>query len=1235
MALSFQSRQFQEALADVSNLETLEEREAALEKRGISTDDFMEAYSQYDPIRNKVKSSILEKYNQPNLDSLTPEQREEYQDKLDDRLISGNFVSRILGRAVGDTVKGTIDFVDMLADTTETGQKLTGWISETVDQISDEYIPDSVKEYASEIFDPYHGEGMAAGAEEGAAFVAGLLVPSTALLKGMQAGMKATTALSPATRLVSSRIARTAQNTLGARGASIAGTAVKGAGLGTAYSAVEPLYGDIDRNLKEVGIDPEGLTREEKYLEYYKQQFPTNLVIDAAIGAVLPGVGKLVGKGYQKALGTNTMQKLGSYASNNKLSRFIKENLTSQRGVDDITFSAGIKRNEAAQRALKEAEGISQDLKRAVNSNAQLRSMDKIQRQDLINDALLGDAQALNTISNMSPDVSDIITRMRTNIDDASNRLKGNLVGNSKLRAVIDSKLGVYLNRSYDVFDDPVFRREMVDRIRKFKPDDQIVQDAANFIKSNIGGNTSDTKVQRILLSMIRESSEDEFERDFKQLQKAFTTGPSGVLKRRKDLPPELTAFYGAVKDPTTQYSKTMEKLSRLNAEVDFIDDIKQNLISKGLAVDVNNPQALRENFTKASAVLDERLRKVFGYAPSKDVKNDLEKLYIDPTYAKFMREGLDDWVNPDNKFFKMYLGLKGMSQAAKTVYNPATHVANTIGQASILAANGMIPTGKAAKKATDYVIKNLAGKSSEEFGKYVGKLSELGIVNSNVGLGVIRKNLQQAGRDPYTWIEKAGRSRILNAPKKINEKIFQAYQMEDDIFKIMHFEKTKDYLKKAFPNMAENELDRLASQRTRDLMPNYAQVSKAIQGLRASPFGDFISFPAEMIRVTKNLGKYALKDAMSGNAALQKEAAKKLAGLTTVGMLPSMAMEYSRIANNISNDDQNAIDALSPNYEAFSNKIFLSPVNKDKNNHIGYDYLRLSSLDPFDYIKSMASATHQIINSVDMDGGKFSIDNRPEFNKAATALLENQLTPFFGPSMVTEGLLKMAQGRELGESFIPASNFTGKFLTDVGVPDFLASGLSYALDPLTPGFMGWVNKKNEYLQSGMRSRGGATINPEEVDFSGLFGMGKRRADLGAGLNFQLAPFERAFNGASGKVRREIANQNATPDDIFNAWASSQKDRLKAQEELQAAMEAYRQLGFTNRDIVQSMSINKNETQQAKRLKLLTNTENNYFIPEYLNQGDILINRQSPTGRQLPEERIRKAYESLLYNRIK
>ena len=1241
MAISYQSKEFQSTLDSISNLETEEERLQLLEERGIDQKDFEDAYLEYEPIKDNVGRKIFEKYNVSSLDELTPEGREEFQIELDDNIQTGFFGSRIVGRAIGDTVRGIVELGDVLADTTKTGQEITDVIAKKADEFSDEYLPESFKEAIGTVFDPYHSNSTAGDIEDMTGQLAGILIPATGLVKGAQLGLKAAATLSPAARATASRMGRQVKNTVGEKVSKVAGQSATAAQYGAGVAVAAPFIGDdINKKLDDVGIDRTGLSKQQKYAEYYKQQVPKDIALESGIAAAIPLgfavtklVGAGVGKGTTKLLGEDAIKRVSSTASNNVLSRFVRENFTSQRGVDDITFSAAVKRDNASKAILKATDGLTQDLQRAVKKDKVLGRLSKENRQKALNMALT-EGRQLPT----SPEVQTIITKMRGNIDNMSKKLGRNTVNHSNLAGVLDKNLGLYVNRSYDLFDNPEFRKEMVKRVKKFKPDDQLVQNAANFIKQKVGNNTSNAKVQEILLAMARATPENKLERELAILSNSLVRGSqSGALKRRKNLPKELKEFYGEIKDPATNYSKTMANLSRYNSEVDFLNEIKDNMIQKGLAK-TDKTFIDDADFVNSAAGLDKRLQKVFGNARYKDIKNPLEGLYVDPTYQKLISRGLDDWATPDNKFLQLLLKAKGVTQAAKTVYNPATHTANTIGQATILLANGILPVGKGAGKAVGTTLRSLAGKSNEELGKYQARLSELGVVNSGVGLGMIRRNLQQAGKDPYNWMEVGSKNRAVDLAKKATvKKPFEIYQAEDDVFKIMHFEKTRAYLKKALPDVGEVELDRLAAQRTRDLMPNYAQVSRAIQGLRVSPLGDFLSFPAEMIRISKNLGKYTLQDAMSGNKILQKEAAKKLAGLTTVGMLPSMMSEFSKVSHDVTNDQVDAINTLAPPYETFSDRIYLSGVDKKQSKfnptgQIGVDYLSFSSLDPFDYLKSAARATHQIINSVDYEDGEINITNRPEFNQAMTGLFENQMAPFVGTSMLTDAFLRFGTGtKSRGEAFTPTSDYVGTKLTDAGVSDSIANAMSIALDPFTPGFMNYLKKKEAFEKSKGRSSG-AIINAEEVNMQGLLGLGKKRMDFSAGLNYNLRPFEGILN-SNQKFKKEIGDQNSTSQSIYDAYLSTQKDRLKAQEEIQYSMDAYRQLGFDNEAIIKAMGLGKSIMSQPNRLPNILRTEMNQFIPSGLSQSDMATD--IGTGQnKIPVEDIRNVYDQLLNSTV-
>ena len=69
---------------------------------------------------------------------------------------------------------------------------------------------------------------------------------------------------------------------------------------------------------------------------------------------------------------------------------------------------------------------------------------------------------------------------------------------------------------------------------------------------------------------------------------------------------------------------------------------------------------------------------------------------------------------------------------------------------------------------------------------------------------------------------------------RKALDKVIEVYQLEDDIFKIMHFDNTMSYLRKAYPNIGVDKLKQMAAQRTRDLMPNYKIAPRFLKKMRS-----------------------------------------------------------------------------------------------------------------------------------------------------------------------------------------------------------------------------------------------------------------------------------------------------------------------------------------------------------------------------------------------------------------
>ena len=160
-------------------------------------------------------------------------------------------------------------------------------------------------------------------------------------------------------------------------------------------------------------------------------------------------------------------------------------------------------------------------------------------------------------------------------------------------------------------------------------------------------------------------------------------------------------------------------------------------------------------------------------------------------------------------------------------------------------------------------------------------ELLELGVVNSNVQLKQIADLLEDVdfGGTLNKLNSDFGLSRFLKGLKKIKRGAEDYYTAEDDFWKIFTFLGEKSRLSKAYENAGlrlgqefidpngakqifnDQYLKRAAADLVKNNVPNYAFVSDFIKGLRQLPVGNFVAFPAEIIRTSANIVETALKE--------------------------------------------------------------------------------------------------------------------------------------------------------------------------------------------------------------------------------------------------------------------------------------------------------------------------------------------------------------------------------------
>ena len=1191
-------------------------------------------------------------------------------------------LGRIVAGAVGEAGRDIKDFASAVAPKT----------TEAIGSAVSEAIPDKAEKNITAFFDPYMGEGLGADVDRGIADIASYFLPGGAVAKGITKGSKLLTI----GKGIGPKAAKLRK--VGRMGKyAVAGTVAET--IGSSDIQDENLITSLTNTAYELGFDKMGGVLEKLAAnpdDTKAQQYFDAFINNALLAGILPAASVLTKpltrqkaiekivkrkkKAEKKTLQVDSTPTglfgLKGVLGGGRVGRYINKGFSPDRGTDTFTLEKILMRERAGKKALEEIEGLTADLKRAVGRSGVNKSVVEDNIQKVLE---LGDEQALLFLRGNAPKVAEIVSKMTDNIRFMRKKISKK-VDNEDLKAIYDpDKKKVYLNRSYRIYDDPNFSRD----IKDVPP--HVRADVENYLRKQL--EIPEDEIEGAIKNLLARGKKGETDLKFADIFGGKTnwgSGSSKTYRKRTELAeksPEIRALWGEVKDPYKNYARTYEKLAQIESESSFINDMAKYFRESGLGVTKEQllKKGIIDNIDDYSVedIGKESLGRVFGRTAVEDrlvpvinkktgkaeivktkpqILNPLKNLYVNPEYKKFIQEGTDI-LAPTSSLMKNWMRYKVTSQTAKTVYNPSTHGRNVLGNAILMVANGMNPIG-AGKNSFKAAYKKLTGRTNEELGKRIGRYQELDIVDS----GVNQETLRKAAGDVFNYesdkvIDKLGRAATGKGkgnPLKFTQNL---YQVEDDFFKIMHFENTIEDLKKVFPKGTSIDIiEKEAARRTRELMPNYGLVGKKLKELRYLPLGDFIAFPAEMVRVSYNLGKRTLKD-ITGQTAdelgirdkkarerLKNIGYRRLAGITMAGTAGEQIMGYTANRLGLTKDEIQAAENLGPSYERGSPKIFLSGVNKDKNNHYGIDYINMGPIDPFNYLKAPALLVgRELANIANTGKLKTGVDininnlySSPDFRGAFT----QALGPFLGPSMATEAIIDALTLSE--EDGMPFSRKVGK----------ISEGL---LQSIIPGGYTLYEKGAKYRkskelrqnmfnsQTGEKGLGAVTdfdYTIPEVEMEGFlgaarwFGIRGQRLDMTAGMRRQIFPLTRGMDqmpDTSAFMNNPNAPRAGEERDreYKKAYLQDQKRRLDYFKRLKRVTDAYDTLGLDYEDILSGLSkdflknINSKDT-----IKKMDYASRNEFLPSFIPKGLIPF-AEEYTGGRLPYGDVGTLYEKL------
>jgi hypothetical protein len=483
-----------------------------------------------------------------------------------------------------------------------------------------------------------------------------------------------------------------------------------------------------------------------------------------------------------------------------------------------------------------------------------------------------------------------LATQMRSDIDNLSiDLINSGLIDESQID-VVASNLGEYMNIAYAAYDQPGKWKDYIntseagmqtknkahawlkkndkDLIEKSKKEfySQDDQDKQKVAASNATTEAEylDYLVEGKIQAML-DTDTDLYSKDGQ-----IKSGDKNVLKRRKDIPEEISQLLGRYDDPLQSYVRTTHKLASLNEAVRFNNSIIETGLNSWL---FETPQ---------------------GQKFSSEVKVGERTLYTTPEIAKELNNQYRDRIF-EGEAIDFMLKFSGAAKWMKTIGSVGTHSKNVVGNLGFMVANGHLSASTAADatKAFQTVYTDLRSLPNAELRKRMQKYIDLGIVKQSTGLGEIKDILAADDFESaaQSRLDKNSRNRIEKGFQSTKKGLEDLYQAEDDFFKIMAYEsESRRYSEALFglqpDQLTEQQLTDLNDQVAeivKNTFPTYSRVPSAIEFLKRNPLiGNFISFQAESYRTAWNILDLAQQEIKSDNPAVRKIGLQRMAGATS-----------------------------------------------------------------------------------------------------------------------------------------------------------------------------------------------------------------------------------------------------------------------------------------------------------------------------------------------------------------
>ena len=818
-------------------------------------------------------------------------------------------------------------------------------------------------------------------------------------------------------------------------------------------------------------------------------------------------------------------------------------------------------------------------------------------------DALVKKLKELNVDDQVTTDILASLSTIRGRWADLFSKLGRSLGQNEiqEFKSLFGNKFKNYIGSTYDIF-----QNQSIFPWVRYQPAKEAIDEAKEVFKSSAreaGEEMTDLQAEQAVTRVLKTARLPKGIRMDKPSDAIFEV--PAFFVNRTTLDEVVTArgsalvSAGAIKEADRKVfekllgkqANPMQTILGGTAKLSMIT--RRNLFFQDLLK--KNDELIAAGKTPMFAKSADEARLVFG-DDYKQIRIDQAKTLsvaakggsVNPLNELYTTSGMADALEGTSLAFdkagmlgQLYQSLilypKGLSQIAKTILSPVTHVRNFVSAGAFATANGIIPDGQAIKTAYQALQTPLKGTRQQN--DLYEELLKLGVVNSNVRLGDLTRLLEDVNFGE-TMTSDRGLRLLLKPLSKLKSVSQDLYTAEDDFWKIASWAMEKSRLEKALANkgvtrgmtIKRNGIDvtiddeffkREAADIVKNNIPNYDYVSDFVKSLRKLPIGNFVSFPAEIARTGTNIVRRSLREInetitlADGTTIKPFEAIgyTRLFGFgATVAAVPYATQKAFQAIYDVTDEEREAIRRYVADWSKNST---ILPI-KDKNGN--FKYIDFSHANAYD---TLIRPVQTVINAV-ADGEKDEDGLMNDFLAGTFASMSEFAQPFISESIWTEAvadlLVRGGRTREGFQVFNP-QDLPGDKATKI-MQHLVRAQMPFSFEQLKR--LDRSIESVDVLTKGKFDEYGQTFEFGD-EFQGLFGFREVKVNPARGLDFKIADYQRGVRQSRQLFTREaLRGGPIEPRDIVDAYINANRALFDVRKNFKADIDAARILNISD-----------------------------------------------------------------------